>query len=126
MDNGRIKMETHNGILYCDVYIDDELSLSDLTVIREEIRRNFPSGADIICMNSGSYSVSIEFQKAAMSGIKEFRNVVYVAEGKTKRDSAEYAAATFMKAYNARVANSVEEAYDILTQDLPRLLANNS
>ena len=114
MDNGRIKMVDYHGILQCDVYMDDEFSLNDLSAIREEIRKNYSPSADIICVNSGSYSISLEVQKAAMAGIDEFRNIVYVVDGKTKRDSAEYAASTFMRPYNARVASSVKEAHDIL------------
>lgn len=114
MDNGRIKIEDFDGILQCDVYMDDEFSLDDLSVIRDEIRKNYPPCADIICINSGSYSVSLEVQQVALSGIVEFRNIVYVVDGSTKRNSAEYAASTFMKSYNARVASSVKEAHDIL------------
>lgn len=116
MDNGRLRLESIQGILQCEVYMDDEFSLSDLSMILEEIRKNSPPCADIICVNSGSYSVSLEVQKAALDGISEFRNVVYVVDGKTKRNSAEYAASTFMKAYNVRIASSVEEAHELLKQ----------
>lgn len=115
MDNGRIKMKNCNGILCCDVYMNDEFSLNDLAAIREEIRRNYCACADLICISTGSYSVSLEVQKAAMEGIDEFRNIVYVADGKTKKDSAEFAAATFMKAYNPQVVGSLEEAQKVLS-----------
>ncbi len=114
MDNGRIRLEDSNGVLQCDVYMDDEFSLDDLSVIRQVIRKNYAPSVDIICLNSGSYSVSMEVQKAAVEGIDEFRNIVYVVDGKTKRDSAEFAASTFMKAYNARIVNSVQEAHELL------------
>jgi len=116
VDNGRIKMENYNGILCCDVYINDELSLNDLEAIREEIRRNYAQCADIICVSTGSFSISADVQMAALQGINEFRNVVYVVNGKTKRDSAEFAAATFMKSYNARIVASKEEAHQLLMQ----------
>ena len=114
MDNGRIRLKNDNGILQCDVYMEDEFSLNDLAVIREEIRRNSPPCVDLICVNSGSYSISMEVQQAALDGIDEFRNIVYVVDGKTKRDSVEFAASTFMKAYNVQIADSVQEAHEIL------------
>lgn len=109
-------MENYHGILCCDVYMNDELSLRDLDAIREEIRRNYARCADIICISTGSHSISIEVQKAALEGINEFRNVVYVVDGKTQKDCAEYAAATFMKPYNARIVNTLEEAHELLKQ----------
>lgn len=116
MDTGRIKMENYHGVLFCDVYLNDEFSLNDLSSIREEIRRNYAPCTDLICMSTGSYSISIEVQKAALDGISEFRNVVYVAKDVIKTGSAEYAAATFMKPYNARVATTKEEAHELLMQ----------
>jgi len=114
MDNGRIRLKNDNGILQCDVYMEDEFSLNDLSVIREEIRKNSPPCADLICVSSGSYSISLEVQQAALDGIDEFRNIVYVVDGKTKRDSAEFAASTFMKAYNVQIASSIQEARELL------------
>ena len=118
MDNGRIKMEDYKGILYCDAYMNDEFTLADLESMRAEIRARYASATDIILKKSGSYSVSGEAQAALWSGVKEFRNFVYVAHEKIKRGSAEYAAASYMKPYNTRVADTLEEAYAMLTAGL--------
>jgi hypothetical protein len=50
-------------------------------------------------------------------GVEEFRNFVYVADELTKKESAEYAAENYMKAYNTRVARTKEEAYVMLRDD---------
>ncbi|WP_455221148.1 hypothetical protein [Kaarinaea lacus] len=114
MDTGRIRMENYNGILYCEAYMDDEFLLSDLESMREEIRKNYAPSTDVILKKVGSYSVSVEAQMTLWKGIKEFRNFVYVANEPRKRESAEYAADNYMRAYNTRVASSKQEAYAML------------
>ena len=115
MNTERIKLENYNGVLYCDVCMNDEFSMDDLEVIRDEIRNNFSSSADVICKRSGSYSVAIEVQTLLFKGIKEFLNVVYVADNDFKRRSSVYASETYMRKYNARVVGTKEAAYAMLT-----------
>ena len=114
MDTGRIKMENFNGILYCDAYMNDEFTLSDLESMRKEIRKNYAPSTNVILKKSGSYSVSAEAQAVLEKGIEEFRDFVYVADDKVKKESAEYAASIYMKPYNTRVASTKEEAYTML------------
>ena len=116
MNSVRIKLENYNGVLYCDACMDDEFSMGDLEAIRDEIRKNFSSSTDIICKESGCFSVSGDVQKILWRGIDEFRNVVYVADSETKKSGAQYAAETYMKKYNARVTSSKEAAYAILNE----------
>jgi len=97
--------------------MDDEFSMVDLEFIREEIRKNFSPSTDIICKESGRFSVSGDVQKILWDGIDEFENVVYVAETELKRSGALFAAETFMKKYNTRVAGSLEAAYAMLTDE---------
>ena len=118
MDTGRIKMENYKGVLYCDAYMNDEFTLNDLESMRAEIRENYSSCTDVILKKSGSYSVSAEAQTVLWNGVKEFRNFVYVADEKIKKESAEFAAASYMQPYNTRVANTIEEAYSILNDSL--------
>lgn len=117
MDNGRIRMENYNGVLYCDAYMDDEFSIADLESMRAEIRTNYAPSADVILKKSGSYSVSAKAQAVLSRGIDEFRNFVYVVDWNIKRESAVYAAESYMKPYNARVAATKEEAYALLIED---------
>ncbi len=114
MDTERIKLENLNGILYVDVCMNDEFSLSDLEAIRDEIRKNFSSSANLICKESGSYSVAGDVQKILWRGIDEFQNVVYVVDNESKRSAARYAAETYMRKYNARLAGTKEAAYEML------------
>ena len=114
MDTGRIKMQDFNGVLYCDAYMNDEFSVEDLQAMRDEIRKNYSSPADVILKKVGTYSVSPEAQKTLWKGIEEFRNFIYVVDNEWKRDSAEYAAKSYMRLYNTRVASSKEEAYAML------------
>ena len=118
MDTGRIKMENFKGVLYCDAYMNDEFMLSDLESMRAEIRENYSPATDVILKKSGSYSVSAEAQAVLWKGVEEFRNFVYVADEKVKIDSAEYAAANYMRPYNTRVARTKEEAYAMLSENL--------
>ena len=118
MDNGRIRMENYNGVLYCDAYMDDEFSLADLESMRAEVRENYSPSADIILKKSGSYSVSAKAQSVLSRGIEEFRNFVYVVDKEIKRESAKYAAEHYMSPYNTRVASTKEEAYALLQKDL--------
>ena len=110
-------MENFNGILYCEAYMDDEFTLNDLESMRAEIRKNYSPSTDVILKKTGSYSVSLEAQMTLWKGVEEFRNFVYVADELTKKESAEYAAENYMKAYNTRVARTKEEAYMMLRDD---------
>lgn len=114
MDTGRIKMENYRGILYCEAYMGDEFSLGDLESMREMIRKELPPSADVILKKAASYSVSAEAQKELTRGVEEFRNFVYVVDDNRKKESAEYAAVSYMALYNTRVANSRDEAYAML------------
>jgi hypothetical protein len=116
MDTGRIKMENYKGVLYCDAYMNDEFTVSDLESIRAEIRKNYPPSTDVILKKSGSYSVSAKAQAVLWKGVDEFRNFVYVADETIKKESAEYAATNYMKPYNTRVARTKEEAYAMLSE----------
>ncbi len=116
MVSERIKLENYNGVLYCDACMDDEFSMGDLEIIREEIRKNFSSSTDIICKESGRFSVSGDVQKILWGGIDEFRNVVYVADNESKKSGARYAAETYMRKYNTRIASTKEAAYAMLNE----------
>ncbi len=116
MDSERIKLENYNGVLYCDACMDDEFSVRDLETIRDEIRKNFSSSTDVICKESGCFSVSGDVQKILWGGIDEFQNVVYVADNESKRSGAQFAAETYMRKYNTRVASSKEAAYAMLNE----------
>lgn len=116
MDTGRIRMEDYRGVLYCEAYMNDEFNLDDLAAMRAEIHKNYSSHSDVILTKAGTYSVSVQAQTTLWKGIPEFRNFVYVVDNDWKRESAEYAAMTYMRPYNARVASSREEAYEILQE----------
>lgn len=118
MDTGRIKLENYNGVLYCDVYMDDEFSMGDLQAIQDEIRKNFSSSTNVICKESGCFSVAADVQKLLWKGIEEFLNVVYVVDNESKRSAARYAAETYMVKYNTQVAGTKEAAYAILKNKL--------
>lgn len=117
MDTGRIRMENYNGVLYCEAYMNDEFTLSDLEAMRDEIRKNYNSVSNVILRKAGSYSVSVEAQITLSRGVKEFHNFIYVADDSRKRESAEFAAENYMKSYNTRVARTKEQAYAMLTED---------
>ena len=114
MDSQRIKLENYNGVLYCDACMDDEFSMGDLQAIRDEIRKNFSSSTNVICKESGCFSVAADVQKMLWKGIKEFMNVVYVVDNESKRSAARYAAETYMVKYNTQVVGTKEAAYAIL------------
>lgn len=97
--------------------MEDEFSLEDLAAMRVEIHKNYGSQSDVILKKAGSYSVAVEAQTTLWKGIPEFRNFVYVVDNEWKRESAQYAAKTYMQPYNARVANTKEEAYAMLGGD---------
>jgi hypothetical protein len=115
-DNGRIRMEEYRGVLYCDAYMEDEFTNDDVQTIIDEIIRSFGGKADIILKKTGRYSVSSEAQIRLTWGVKEFRNFVYVVDTQIKKNSAGYAASTYMAGYNTKVCESREEAYSLLTQ----------
>ena len=110
-------MVNFKGVLYCDAYMEDEFTLEDLESMRAEIRDNYSSKSDVILKKTGTYSVSPKAQTVLFKGVSEFRNFVYVVDDMIKRNSAEYAASTYMKLYNTRVADSKEEAYEILSEN---------
>ena len=114
MDNGRIKIENYNNVLYCDAYRDIEYTEEDVELIIDEAKRNYTLPVDVILKKSGSYSLSSNAQVLLMRNINEFRNFVYVVDDEKKRSSASYAISTYMKPYNTRIADSKEEAYEML------------
>jgi len=115
-DNGRIRMEEYRGVLYCEAYMEDEFTVDDIQSMRDIIDRYFDGFVDIILKKVGNYSVSAEAQIRLSRGIREFRNFVYIADTKIKRDSALYATKTYMTNYNAKVSESKEEAYSMLLE----------
>ena len=117
MDTGRIRMENYNGILYCEEYMNDEFTLSDLESMRQEIRKNYAPSTDVILKKDSSYSVSVDAQTTLWKGVDEFRNFVYVADDPRKWDSSLFAADSYMKSYNTRVARTKEEAYRMLVNE---------
>lgn len=121
MASCRIKMENYNGILFCETCMDDEFTLDDLEVIREEIRKNYSLTTDIICKKTGTYSVSADVQTTLCTGIDEFRNIVYVVDTDFKRSIAIHAAETYLDKYNVRVADTKEEAFNMLGESFAKL-----
>ena len=116
MDADRIKLEDYKGILYVEVCMDDEFTMNDLNVVREEIRQHYSSSANLICKESGSYLVAGDVQKILWNGIDEFHNVVYVVDSESKRSAARYASETYMRKYNAQLAATKESAFAMLSE----------
>ena len=117
MDAGRINFENYNGVLYCDAMMNDEFSVSDLEAIRHEIQNNYSSAANVIYKRSGTYSVTSDAQLKLWKGITEFKNFIYVIDDESKRNTTRYAVETYMYKYNARIANTKEEAYAMLSKN---------
>ena len=117
MNYNRVKIENYNGAMYVEACMDDEMSLEDLNVVRNAACKLFSCPVDIIWKKVGTYSVSIDVQKLATEGIKEFRNFVYVANERKKRQIAEFAIESYMESCcNARIATSKEEALLLLKE----------
>ena len=109
-----MKMEDYRGVLYIETRMNDEFTLNDLNVMRDEIRKKYSHPVDVICKRAGSYSVALSAQTEARKGIEEFRNFVYVVDDMVKKQSARYATLSYMAQYNAQVAKSKEKAFEIL------------
>lgn len=107
-------MDSYNGVLYCEAYMNDEFSVADVNSMIEEIQNHFNGNTDVILRKSGVYSVAIDAQFKLARGVKEFRHFVYVVDNEVKRASAEFAAKTYMKSYTTQVAESRDEAYALL------------
>lgn len=114
MDNGRLRIENYNGVVYCEWYLDTEYTVEDVKSMIDEIHENFTPPVDIILKKAASYSFCLEGQLFLKNKVEEFRNFIYVVDNMTKHASAEYATSTYMKQYNARIATSKEEAYMML------------
>ena len=117
MDAGRINFENYNGVLYCDAMMNDEFSVSDLEAIRHEIQNNYSSAANVIYKRSGTYSVTSDAQMILWKGIADFMNFIYVIDHESMRNTTRYAVETYMHKYNARIANTKEEAYAMLSKN---------
>lgn len=114
MENGRLNITNYKGVVVCDAFLNDEWSVEDVYTLVDEIRKHFSPPSDIIVRKTGSYSVSTEAQTLLETNLPEFGRVVYVADTEHKRSSAEYAKTSYMKHYNVEVADSIEQAYEIL------------
>lgn len=114
MDNGRLKLENFNGVLYCEAYLDTEYTIADIRTMIDEIKKNFTPPVDVILNKTGSYSLASNAQRLLARNIKEFRNFVYVVDTDAKQASAEFAVANYMKSYNTRIARNKKEAFAIL------------
>lgn len=117
MDNGRLKIVNYKGVVYCEAYLNEEYTAADIQDIAAEIRKNFTPPVNVILRKAGSYSLANDGQQLLLKGIKEINQFVYVVDNNIKRVSAEFAASTYMKPYNTRVANSKEEAYKMLLEE---------
>lgn len=76
--------------------MEDEFTIEDLQVIQEIIIKYFGGLADIILNKINNYSVSAQAQIQLSRGVKEFRNFVHVVDTKIKKESAIFAANTYM------------------------------
>ncbi len=118
MDNGRLRIENCQGVMYCEAYLETEYGVADILAMAEEARRSFAPPVDVILRKAGSYSLSIDGQRLLSQGVSEFRRFVYVVDNATKRASAEYAAQDYMQRYQTRVAGSKEEALALLAGEV--------
>lgn len=116
IDNGRLRMRDLDGVLYCEAYMSDEFSRADVKSMVDVIRAHYHGKADIILKKDASYSVSVEAQVFLSKGVPEFGNFVYLVNNDLRRGSAEYAAETYMKRYNAQVTDRLEHARQLLAQ----------
>lgn len=114
MDNGRLKIENYKGVAYCEPYLDTEYGEDDLQSILDELNRSFVQPVDMILKKGASYSLSAKAQARLELGVSEIRNFVYLVDNRQKYAVAEYSASTYMKSYNTRIAQSLEEAFDML------------
>ena len=113
-DTGRIKLDSYQGVLYCEAYMEDEFSIADLEAMRTEIRNNYNGCTDVILKKVGNYSVAIDAQRILSRNIDEFRHFVYVVDSEVKRASAEFAAGSYMEPYKTQIATTREEAFALL------------
>lgn len=113
-DTGRLSMEDYKGILYCEAYMNDEFTVTDLETLRAEIRNHYNGHTDMILYKSGTYSVAMETQRLLLRKVPEIGHFVYVVDNKVKRASAEFAAGSYMQSYHTQIAGSKEEAYELL------------
>jgi hypothetical protein len=113
-DTGRIRMESYKGIMYCESYMNDEVTIADLQSMIDEINENYNGHSDVILKKAGSYSVSLDAQVMLHNKVKAFRNFVYVADTIQKENISKFSAQSFMANYNTKVASTKEEAYEIL------------
>lgn len=117
-DSGRIRLEAYRGLLYCEAYMDDEFTITELELMTEAIQQHFDGFSDVILKKVGNYSVSADLQIRLSRGVREIRNFVYVADSRVKKESALFASSTYMSHYNAKVADSREEAYSMLVDQV--------
>jgi hypothetical protein len=113
-DTGRIRMEPYQGVLYCEAYMEDEFSVTDLDAMRAEIRKDYNDYADVILKKAGNYSVALDAQRILSRNIDEFRHFVYIVDSDVKRASAEFAAGSYMESYKTQIATTLEEALTLL------------
>lgn len=108
-------MDSYKGILYCESYLNDEVTIADLQAMIDEINENYNGCSDVILKKTGSYTVSLDAQVMLHNNVKAFKNFVYVADTIEKENISKFSAKSFMEQYNTKVASTKEEAYEILT-----------
>ncbi len=117
MDNGRLKINDHDGIVFCDAYLDDEWTVEDVHALVDEIRNSFSPPVDVILRRTGSYSIASEAQALLATNLPEFKRIIYVVDTPTKRASVAFAIKSYMKSYDVEIADSLEEAVGILNRN---------
>lgn len=110
----RIVMENLNGVLFCDAVMKDEFAITDVYLIRDKINTDFAGKSDVILRRVHSYSVAFDAQALLHEGVPEINNFVYVVNDEMKKESAEFAASSYMKRYNTKVVMTKEEALKVL------------
>ncbi len=84
MVSERIKLENYNGVLYCDALMDDEFSMGDLNIIRDERKHNEVYGDDIF-MKIAAYETSEH-----RANISDLLDRIFRTEKKLTREIAVY------------------------------------
>lgn len=109
MNNGSISITSHAGVPYARICATGEITLTDVEWSLAVLKRDFNNPSRIIVENSGTYSISIEAQKRLIYGFSTLREMIIIADNRTKLREALLAEKSYLMSVKITILHSLSD-----------------
>ncbi len=125
MDNGKIRMQQFNKAMIIEAYASEEVTLTDINWVLENLRICYAPPFLIIVVKSGSYELS-PAAKMRLLEDDDILKVAYVAQRLHNTQYAVNASNSYFQNKKVFICDSIESAYMALTGTMKQQTAPRS